>query len=670
MGPVTPPPPGQSADAAGTAVQFVPVLAATAMFLALIPAEGGFPARVWYPASFFLLGLAIVLTVAHRRVPLPATRSSAVAVAALAAFTAWSFLSIIWADVTGLAWEGANRTLLYFLAFALLAALPLTPRRAIVVLTIYVVTTAAVGLLALARGLSDADGVFVGGRFAVPTDYANANAAFYLIALWSALVLVTDSQLPALVRGLLLGAAGLLAELALVCQSRGSIAAAGVTALLVLVLARDRVRLVAAMGIVGGAVGLAAPGLLEATNEVVAGGDDLAAVVRQLVEIMLVTVVALVVVGSTLAHLDRRIGRTTRRARAIVLGAAAILAAVLLVAANATGNSPRSVLGDARDDVEAELRTSRYGSSGSQSRRGEHWRVALGEFRRRPVGGMGADNFGVAYVRERRDDSEEPLYPHSLPVRIVSQTGIVGTALFVVFLVSALTVILRLRARDRATSIAVVAAFAPFAYWFFHGAADWLWEFPGLSLPALGYLALAGGVGVDLGLDDRRPRMGATTARVGVAAAAAAALLAFSSLAASWLSTRELEAGLSSWRSAPAASDAHFERARRLNPLSDAPDVAAGVVAGRRGRLPEMRRAFERALERNPKSWYTHLELALVDAAEGRRAAALARLRVARSLNPKERVVIDVQRRVRRGEAVPIREIDAVFTDRANALVR
>ena len=523
--------------------QLVPALAATAMFVALIPAEGGFPTRVWYPAALFLLGLAVILAVARGRVPLPATRSSAVALAALAGFTAWSFLSIAWADVQGLAWEGANRTLLYLLVFALFAVLPLRARDAMTVVAVFAIGTAAAGLLELAIGLGDPASVFLGGRFAIPTDYANANAAFYLIALWPALVLTTATTLPPLLRGLLLGVAGVLAELALVCQSRGSVVAAGLTALIVVALAPDRIRLIGALGVVGAAVALAAPSLLDASNEVVAGGGDFSAVVRRLLETMLVTFGALLAAGIVLAHLDRRIGEGTRRVRLIVLGAAGAVAVAVLVAGIATGHSPRAVLAGARDNVEAELQTSRYGSSGSKSRRGEHWRVALGEFRKQPVAGMGADNFAVAYVRERQNDLEEPLYPHSLLVRVVSQTGLVGTACFAVFLVAALGAALRRGPSERTTRIAVAAALGPFVYWFIHGAADWLWEFPGLSLPALGFLALAGGVGRERREVDVRRRVGRTTRLLAVTAAAALGLLATLSLTASWLSARELEEG-------------------------------------------------------------------------------------------------------------------------------
>src|SRR5438309_1398531 len=55
--------------------------------------------------------------------PRPREMSAAtkVALACLAGYTALSFLSIAWAVVPGDAWEGANRTLLYLLVFALFA---------------------------------------------------------------------------------------------------------------------------------------------------------------------------------------------------------------------------------------------------------------------------------------------------------------------------------------------------------------------------------------------------------------------------------------------------------------------------------------------------------------------------------------------------------------------
>ena len=44
-----------------------------------------------------------------------------IAAGALTAFTAWSYLTVFWADDGGAAWESANRTLLYLVIFTLFA---------------------------------------------------------------------------------------------------------------------------------------------------------------------------------------------------------------------------------------------------------------------------------------------------------------------------------------------------------------------------------------------------------------------------------------------------------------------------------------------------------------------------------------------------------------------
>ena len=99
-----------------------------------------------------------------------------------------------------------------------------------------------------------------------------------------------------------------------------------------------------------------------------------------------------------------------------------------------------------------------------------------------------------------------------------------------------------------------------------------------------------------------------------------------------------MERALESWRTDPAGAYAHLDSARRLNALSDRPDLYAGAIASRRGELERMRLSFERALERNPASWYAELELALVDTRGNRWRAAERRLRGALVLNPHEPV--------------------------------
>src|SRR4051794_17479311 len=103
----------------------VPALLAVAVLLALAATEAGFHARHWYAAALFLLALLGVTAIAiglPRGVPRPV----AAALGLFAAYTAWSYLSITWADQPGPAWEGANRTAMYLVLLALFALWPLT----------------------------------------------------------------------------------------------------------------------------------------------------------------------------------------------------------------------------------------------------------------------------------------------------------------------------------------------------------------------------------------------------------------------------------------------------------------------------------------------------------------------------------------------------------------
>jgi tetratricopeptide (TPR) repeat protein len=143
-----------------------------------------------------------------------------------------------------------------------------------------------------------------------------------------------------------------------------------------------------------------------------------------------------------------------------------------------------------------------------------------------------------------------------------------------------------------------------------------------------------------------------------------AALFSAASFALPWLAARNVEQAASGWRTNPARAFVQLERARGLNPLSDRPDLIAGVIASRIGDLPRMREAFERVLDRNPKNWYAYLELAIVSSLEKDRARALELLGQARALNPSEPVIALVTRKVGAGERISLRVIDRIFLQR------
>src|SRR5271166_1487579 len=171
----------------------VPALAALALFVVWATDQAGYPLTHWAPGGVIvlaLLGLAIgIVGVRAADVPLPVR----IALGCLAGYTALSFLSILWAGVPGDAWEGANRTLLYLLVFALFATWRQQPLSAAALLVCWTLALAGIALYTAlhldASASAGLAGLLPGGRLVFPSGYANANAAEFLMAFWPALLL-------------------------------------------------------------------------------------------------------------------------------------------------------------------------------------------------------------------------------------------------------------------------------------------------------------------------------------------------------------------------------------------------------------------------------------------------------------------------------------------------
>src|SRR5208282_6780207 len=76
-------------------------------------------------------------------------------------------------------------------------------------------------------------------------------------------------------------------------------------------------------------------------------------------------------------------------------------------------------------------------TSGLGSNRYDFYRVALDEFAAHPLLGIGADNFQQQYLAHGRS-RETPHYPHSVELRTLTETGLVGALLALVGLGAAL----------------------------------------------------------------------------------------------------------------------------------------------------------------------------------------------------------------------------------------
>jgi tetratricopeptide (TPR) repeat protein len=133
------------------------------------------------------------------------------------------------------------------------------------------------------------------------------------------------------------------------------------------------------------------------------------------------------------------------------------------------------------------------------------------------------------------------------------------------------------------------------------------------------------------------------------------------------IAAEDVDAAAGGWRSDPNGAFDRLDQAANLNFLSDEADVVAGAIAERLRRYGRMRASFEAALDRNPYNWYSRMELGALEAVEGNRAAALAQLRSARDLNPREELITEVLADVRQQRTVSLRALDRALLGRVCA---
>jgi O-antigen ligase len=702
----------------------VGALAALALMVVWATDDAGYPLTHWAPGGLIVLAL-LAIALAAGSAPSARLRWSEIpravriALLCLAAYTALSFLSILWAGVPGDAWEGANRTLLYLLVFALFACWP--QRGASAALLLCAWTLALIGVAAFtalhvdAAAASEArlETLLPGGRLVYPAGYVNADAAQWLMACWPALLLARSRQLPWGLRGLLAGGAVLLAVLALLSQSRGALYSTPVMLALIFALLPQRVRTFALLVPIAAGIGAAAPAVLrvgermEAAAAVSESGGARAAAARHAVSAAVhgatvamfaaALVVALVVAAG--AAIEHRRGPLPRAAAArLHRGVAAVAIGALLVLIAGGWAAAGNPIARARHAWDTFKSPSGYGANstdesrligGLGSSRYDFYRVALDEFAAHPLLGIGADNFAEPYLAHGRSD-ETPHYPHSVELRTLSQTGIVGTLLAVLGLGAALLACWRAvrGSPDRLGRVVAAAAVAGFGYWVVHGSFDWFWEFAGLGAPAFALLGLACALAprgpvspgpvspgpVSPGPVSSRPvssrpvppgrRLGLWVALTG----ALVAVAAIASFTAPWLSELQIESAAHVWVRDPAQAYARLDDAARLNPLSDEPYVVAGSIALRLGELARADREFALALGRTPGEAYATLERGAIASSRGERRAAVVVLERAVRLNPREPLTREALALARRGRRIDIAALNRSILDKAQQL--
>jgi hypothetical protein len=559
--------------------------------------------------------------------PRPSTPALA-GLALLVAYAGWQAVSIAWSALPSLARDDALLTLFYAVVLAIGLSVRGATDRGLVVAAV----AAGSGALAVATGAalrfgSAPEADFGDGRLAFPVTYTNGAAAMFLVGFWPALVLAARREVPLPARaGALAAAAATLAGW-LVTQSKGGGIALCLSAIVVLVVSRDRLRLVVPAAIAGVLVGSQFDRLTAAYTSA-----DIRAAARHAGMTLLWLTAVAALAGVVYAVVDQRLELTARSSR--IVTRVALVALVLAVVAVplaffATVDHPGRW---ARDEWRAfkhspshETAATHFGSLGSN--RYDFWRVALHEFEHHPLAGIGDRGFGPAYLIQRRS-GETPVRAHSFELDALSELGVVGFLL----LLGALAPLVVLAARGAwRGDLAATAGFATAAYFLVHASADWIWTIPAVGLPVFALLGTA------CSPDDGEPlpRFAAT----GVAfAAIVAAVLAFTP---PWLSSRFSSHALGS--SSSPASDLRW--ARRLDPLSVEPYLVQAEIA------PTPAAALKpllKAAAKEPRSVDVRFELGLGYARAHRLRAARRELRLALRLEPGAPTIEQALSRLRR----------------------
>lgn len=645
----------------------LPGVAVAALALFLVSVGTGYDVLRWAPIGVVLVALLAVRLIADP----PAWRALPPAVplaaAALAAYTAWSALSITWAGDRGIAWEGANRTLLYLAAFCVLALWPLTARAGAAVIGLWTGGIIVFGVVELVRLATDADprGLFYDGRLLHPGGYYNATAAMWLMAAWPAFVLAARRGVVWPARALLGGGALVLLDLALLSQSRGTLIATPITALVALAVVPGRVRTFAALLVLAAALAPTVPVILDVRDAVVGDGPAVAAVHAAVRATALAAGAAAIAFGLWgLAEARRPLGATAeRRVHRAGVVVAVLAAAVAVVggavAAGDPGARARSAWASFKGGYATDVSGSRL-TSGLGSGRYDYYRVALDVAREHPLRGIGADNFGAAYLRQGRT-SETPRYTHSVPLRTLVGTGAVGLALLLAFAAACLVAAVRALRAGGLRAGAAAGALLAAAYWAVHGSADWFWEIAGLGIGAFAALGAACALAPPRSVEGVR-RTGRAWVLGERAAVVVAALAAVVSLALPALAERDVRDAGAEFARNPGDALARLQRASRLDRLTDRPLLVSGGAWIRLSDLGRADASFRAALERRSDGSYALLERGVIASAQGRRSQALTLLSAARRADPRNPIVRSAQVVIRRG-----RRVDPQAVERALA---
>lgn len=603
-------------------------------------AHGGYFINVWALVVFVLAALLLFASVTGvaGRVGSPWTLA---AVYLFAAHAGWSLFSILWSPDRGDALYGAGLTLLYLVAFWVTATFIAQGASRRWVLATSVLGAALVAALTLS-GLGERVGeLFENSRLVGSLGYYNSEAAFLLIPFWVGVYLAGSRGFNPVLRGACLAGATLCLQVAVLTQSRGALVALFVSLPIFFLLSGKRLRGLISLVPVAAALLVTFPALNGIYQELLEDGSP-AAAIEQAVPAAWAAAAGAGLYGLLWGLADRMWSPPEILVRiARVAALAGVIFAVVaggFVFAERVGNpvawGQEQWQAFRTDDTSGEQQ-SRY-LSASGSGRFVLWEVAVEDFVSNPLLGVGTHNYEATYYQERDQQVGYVRQPHSLPLGVLAERGLVGGILFFGFLGTCLLAGLWRRftvlgAESKARAGALVAAIT---YWFVHSSAEWFWQIPAVTLPAMVYLAMLitpGRVRPESEEPGERPASSGWTLRAAGAGVAVLAVLAVAPLYVSNLYLQQSQA-----TDNPLMALQSTERAQNINPLAQEPVVREAELAEGIGNFPRAEQSYEKSIQLDPEHYASYVRLAQFYERRGETEEVLEAYRKALERNPME----------------------------------
>ncbi len=553
------------------------------------------------------------------------SRSVLLLLAALAAYSGWTALSLMWTQSSELTTVEIARSLDYLGLVALVGSLLDRDNWRMAAAGLgfggMIVCLVALGtrLVPSVFGVDHLDAFLHSDRLSVPFGYWNAVAAWG--AMCTALALAWSAHDSSRIRrAVALGLVPLAMATTYLTYSRAGLFGAGLGLIAVVALSRNRITALVHAAVAAAGAALVVIAIRDAGEIAHATGTRGAG-----------EVIGALLFGAALgvgtALLTRRTGVDRWRAPTRLRRPLALLAVLALLVPGAA-LAPRAWHSFTRNSNSATPNTNTTARLATLSgTRYPVWKAAFKEFMAHPADGTGAGTFEFTWD-QRSKTLEFVRDAHNIWLENMSELGLPGLLLIVAVAVAALAVAAeaRLRAR-RGVSVGAATAFlAVMLVYLMHASVDWMWESTAVTVLALGGVAIVGGR-----LSGARPRLRMPVRAALFAVAAVAALAQLPGI----LSNKDIRRSQAAAQAGDVPAALALARdAVSAEPWSASAHEQEALVLESTGALLGAKRQESEAVSHETSNYVHYLVRARIESELGQLNAAVRDYDQARSLRP------------------------------------